>query len=45
MNRAVFDTNVVVSGCALVKLTATRVGVPPVELDCSRPKAVSGKKP
>ncbi len=30
---------------ALVKLNAMRVGVPPVELDGSRPKAVSGKKP
>ena len=32
-------------GCAPVKLAATRVRVPPVELDCSRPKAWSGKKP
>ena len=32
-------------GCAPVKLGATRVRVPPVELDCSRPKAASGKKP
>jgi hypothetical protein len=30
---------------APVKPAATRVGVPPVELDCSRPKAESGKKP
>jgi hypothetical protein len=33
------------SGCAPVKLAATRVRVPPVELDCSRPKARSGKRP
>ena len=32
-------------GSAPVKPCATRVGVPPVELDCSRPKAESGKKP
>jgi hypothetical protein len=30
---------------APVKPGATRVRVPPVELDCSRPKAESGKKP
>lgn len=30
---------------APVKLYATRVKVPSVELDCSRPKAASGKKP
>ena len=30
---------------APVKLAATRVRVPPVELDCSRPKAASGKRP
>jgi len=30
---------------APVKLVATRVRVPPVEFDCSRPKAGSGKRP
>ena len=29
---------------APAKPAATRVKVPPVELDCSRPKAASGKK-
>jgi hypothetical protein len=31
--------------CALEKLASTRVKVPPVELDGSRPKAMSGMKP
>ena len=31
--------------CALGKLKSTRVKVPPVELDGSRPKAMSGMKP
>ena len=33
------------SGCALGKLASTWVRVPPVELDGSRPKAMSGMKP
>jgi hypothetical protein len=36
--------SIAVFRCAPVKLAATRVRVPPVELDCSRPKAGSGKK-